>query len=459
MIYQIVIIGGGPGGYVAAIRAAQMGARVALIEQGSLGGTCLNRGCIPTKALLAGAARLRSIREAERFGITVDGVKVDFARLAAAKDSLVKLLAQGVGFLLKKNKVDLIQGRGRIVNGRMVEVVSAGGMVQRVEAENIVLATGSDPAAANNLKVNGRTVVTSTEALAWTEVPASLLIIGGGVVGCEFATLFSTMGSKVTVVEMMPEILPMVDGEMAGQLKTALRKAGVDIRTGTRIAGIRETPGGVAVALEGGGEVEAGKVLVSVGRRINSDGLGLEDVGVAVGGRGEIQVNDYMQTNVPGVYAVGDVTGRMMLAHVASQQGVAAVQTILGMRTRMDYHTVPNCIYTHPEIATVGLSEGDAREQGYKTKVGKFPFVASGRALCGGEASGFVKIVARSDTDEILGVHIIGPQATELIAEGVLAIGRKIRARDLASTIHAHPTLSEAVKEAAEAVHGLSIHY
>lgn len=459
MIYKIAIIGGGPGGYVAAIRAAQMGARVVLIEQDSLGGTCLNRGCIPTKALLAGAARVRMIREAGPLGITAEGVRVDFTRLAAAKNSQVSLLAQGVDFLLKKNRVDLIKGRGRLVTARTLEVVTADGSMHRVEVENIILATGSDPAPIVSLRLNGRTVVSSTEALAWTEVPASLLIIGGGMVGCEFATLFSTLGSKVTVVEMMPEILNPIDGEIVGQIKAALKKGGVEIRTGTRVVSVRETPAGLAAALEGGGEIEAEKILVSVGRRLNSAELGLEGAGVALGGRGEILVNEYMQTNVPGIYAVGDVTGKMMLAHVASQQGMAAVQNILGKPSAMDYNAVPCCIYTHPEIAAVGLTADDARDLGINVKVGRFPFMACGRAVCGGEAAGFVKIVARSDNDEILGAHIIGPQATELIAECVLAMRHKIKAGDLGLTIHAHPTYSEAVREAAEAVHGICIHY
>ncbi|MDN5348485.1 MAG: dihydrolipoamide dehydrogenase [Clostridia bacterium] len=458
MVYKIAVIGGGPGGYVAAIRAAQLGASVIVIERDSLGGTCLNRGCIPTKALLAGASILKNLKGAEQFGISVEGLKVDYARLAARKDAVVKQLAQGIAFLFKKNKVDFLKGEAKLKSARLIEVATPEGECREVEAENIILATGSEPALIKSLGYNGRTVVTSTEALAWTSVPQSLLIIGGGVIGCEFATLFNILGSRVTIVEAMPTILPMLDGEISRRMQAVLKKAGVEIKTKIQITGVREAGGEVVATLESGEELKAEKVLISIGRRLNTEGLGLDKVGVALGNRGEILVDEYHRTNVAGIYAVGDVTNKAQLAHVASAQGIACVQTILGRPTRVNYDAVPSCIFTQPEIASVGLTKEAAEERGLNVKVGKFPFMASGKALTIGEAEGFVKIVAEAGTDKILGVHIIGPHATELIAEGVLAVSQQIKVSDLAATIHAHPTLAEAMMEAAEAVHGVSVH-
>ncbi|CEP67830.1 Dihydrolipoamide dehydrogenase [Moorella glycerini] len=458
MSYQIAIIGGGPGGYVAAIRAAQLGARVVVIEQDALGGTCLNRGCIPTKALLAGAALVKGIQGAAAFGIDVKDYRVDYARLAARKDAVVKQLTQGIAYLFKKNKVDHIKGRGFLKGPGRVEVATAEGTVENIEAENIILATGSEPALIAALGYNGSSVVTSTEALAWTEVPAELLIIGGGVIGCEFATLFATLGSKVTIVEMMPTILPMIDSEISKRFSMILKKAGVEIKTKAQIISVREEDGRVKATLADGQTVTADKVLISIGRQFNTRDLGLEEAGIALGPKGEIIVDEYMRTSVPGIYAIGDVTNKIQLAHVASAQGLAAVETIMGRPTKVNYDAVPSCIYTLPEIAGVGLTREAAEERGLKVKVGKFPFLASGKALCSGETEGMVKIIAEAESDRVVGVFIMGPHATELIAEGTLAVNRGITATELAATIHAHPTLAEAVMEAAEAVHGMSIH-
>lgn len=458
MSYKIAIIGGGPGGYVAAIRAAQLGARVVVVEQDALGGTCLNRGCIPTKALLAGAALVKGIQGAAAFGIDVKDYRVDYARLAARKDAVVKQLTQGIAYLFKKNKVDHIKGRGFLKGPGRVEVVTAEGTVENIEAENIILATGSEPALITSLGYNGSTVVTSNEALAWKEVPAELLIIGGGVIGCEFASLFATLGSKVTIVEMMPTILPMIDSEISRRFSMMLKKAGVEIKTKAQITEIKEEGNRVRATLADGQTIEADKVLISIGRQFNTRDLGLEEAGVAMGPKGEIIVDEYMRTNVPGIYAIGDVTNKIQLAHVASAQGLAAVATIMGRPTKVDYDAVPSCIYTLPEIAGVGLTREAAEERGIKVKVGKFPFQASGKALCSGETEGMVKIIAEAESDRILGVFIMGPHATELIAEGALAVNKGITATELAATIHAHPTLAEAVMEAAEAVHGKSIH-
>lgn len=458
MTYKIAIIGAGPGGYVAAIRAAQLGAKVAVIEQSSLGGTCLNRGCIPTKALLAGAALVQGIRRAASFGIEVQGYTVDYSRLAARKDAVVKQLNQGIAFLFKKNKIDLFSGRACLRSARRIAITGDNGQVQEIEAENIILATGSEPALLPSLGYNGQSVVTSTEALEWTALPESLLIIGGGVIGCEFATLFSTLGVKVTIVEAMPTILPMIDGELARRYQMLLKRMGVEIKTDVQVTAVREDGGRVKLTLATGEELSPAKVLISIGRRFNTSGLGLEEIGVALGSRGEILVDDYLRTNIEGVYAVGDVTNKIQLAHVASAQGIAAVQTILGRPTKVNYDAVPSCIFTSPEIASVGLTQEEAEKRGYKVKVGKFSFQASGKAQASGETEGMVKIVADSESDRILGVHIMGAHATELIAEGTLAVSQGIKAQELAACIHAHPTLAEAVMEAAEAVHGMSIH-
>jgi len=458
MSYKIAVIGGGPGGYVAAIRAAQMGAKVVVVEQDALGGTCLNRGCIPTKALLAGAALVKGIQNASQFGVEVKEYRVDYPRLASRKDKIVAQLRQGIEFLFKKNKVDYIKGRGYIKAPGKVEVTTPEGKVETIEAENIIVATGSEPALIPALGYNGTTVVTSNEALAWTEVPEELLVIGGGVIGCEFATLFSTMGSKVTIVELMPTILPMIDSEIARRFSTVLKKSGVEIKTGVKIQSVEDKGGKVQATLENGEVITADKVLISIGRSLNTKNIGLEECGVQLGSRGEILIDQHMRTNVPGIYAIGDVTNKMQLAHVASAQGLAAVATILGEPTEVNYDAVPSCIFTMPEIATVGLTQEQAEARGYKVKVGKFPFQALGKAHCIGETEGMVKIVADAETDRVLGVFIMGPHATDLIAEGGLAVAQGLTAKQIAHTIHAHPTLAEAMMEAAEAVHGRCIH-
>ncbi|MGB9812733.1 MAG: dihydrolipoyl dehydrogenase [Thermovenabulum sp.] len=457
MKYEIAILGAGPGGYVAAIRAAQLGAKVAVIERDALGGTCLNHGCIPTKALLAGASVVETIKRADLFGIKIQGYQVDYKRLVSRKDVVVKQLQQGISYLFKKNKVDLFIGKGYITGPHRIEVTGLNG-VQEIEANNIIIATGSEPAMFPGICYNGRSVVTSTEALAWDSLPESIIVIGGGVIGCEFATLFNTLGVKVTIVELMPSILPMIDSELSRRYQMLLKKACVEIKTQSQVTAVEEEGEQVKVILSSGEILAANKVLVSIGRKFNTKGLGLEKIGVTMGPKGEIVVDDYMRTNVDGVYAIGDITNKIQLAHVASAQGIAAVQTILGNPTKINYDVVPNCIFTSPEIASVGLTQEEAERRGFKVKVGKFFFLASGKAVASGETEGMVKIVADSSNDRVLGVHIMGPHATELIMEGALAVTQGIKVKELAACIHAHPTLSEAILEAAEAVHGLSIH-
>ncbi|RKO68192.1 dihydrolipoyl dehydrogenase [Desulfofundulus salinus] len=458
MRYKIVVIGGGPGGYVAAIRAAQLGARVALVEKEELGGTCLNRGCIPTKVLAAAAEILAGIKKAGEFGISTGAVEVDMAALIERKRQVVKRLASGIQFLLQKNKVELVRGTAMLTSPRTVKVILPGGSEQELEAENIVLATGSSPALIKSLGYDGRQVITSDEALNLASVPGRLLIIGGGVVGCEFASIFAALGSTVTVVEMMPTILPTVDKEVSRYVQGIFKRQGITIKTGATIKAVRKDAGGVVAELESGEEIAADLVLISVGRVLNTGGLGLAEVGVTLGERGEVLVNERMETSVPGIYAAGDITGKIQLAHVASAQGLVAVHNIMGHYRAMNYRVVPSCIFTRPEVGVVGLTAEEARAQGYEVKTAKFPMMACGKAQAMGETEGFVKMVADARTDRILGVHIVGPHASDLVAEAALALEMDMTAARLAQVIHAHPTLAEAVLEAAEGIHGLTIH-
>ena len=458
-MYDIVIIGGGTGGYVAGIRAAQLGARVALIEKDRLGGVCLNWGCIPTKALLAGVALRKDLEKASEFGISTGDLRIDYAVLAARKDTVVKRFIQGIEFLLKKNKVELIIGRGSLSGPGRVRVELTGNAREEISTKSIILATGSEPALIKALGYNGRNIVTSNEALAWQSIPASLLVIGGGVIGCEFAVLHNAMGVRVTIVESLPDIIMSVDKEIAHRMHTLLQKQGIEILTGANIISISEEKEKIKARLGCGRELEAERALIAIGRRINTDGLGLKEAGVVLGAQGEVVVDDYLKTSLSGVYAIGDITGKIQLAHVASAQGIVAVKNILGKPFPMDYQTVPNCIFTLPEIAGVGLTSQDADAQGQKVKIGKFPFMASSKAVVDGETEGMVKIIADEKSGRILGTHILGRHATDLIAEAALAIKHHLTVRQLAETIHGHPTLSEALAEAAESVDGLAINY
>lgn len=460
MSYDLCVVGGGPGGYVAAIRAAQLGAKVALVEKENVGGTCLNWGCIPTKALVASTSVLADMKNAESFGLSADNVSYDFGKIMARKDAIVAQLVKGIGFLLKKNNVELFQGTGRLLGPGQVEV-SSDGETQVVEAAKVILATGSEPALIRALNYNGNTVITSQEALALTEVPESLLVIGGGVIGCEFAMIFAELGTEVTIVEALERVLPMVDEEISKRMKMTLKKRKITLHTGKMIEKVEDADGGIVATLADGSEIRAAKALISIGRTFNTKGLGLEEAGVELGQRGEILVDDFLATNLDGVYAIGDVTNKVQLAHVASAQGIVCVENLFGKKDApkaMDYRVVPSCIFTSPEIATVGITEAEAEAKGLEVNVGKFPFQALGKAACIGHTDGFVKIVADKSTDKVLGVHIMGPHATDLIAEGALAIQMGVTVGELAATIHAHPTLAESLMEAAEAVHGLSVH-
>lgn len=458
MAYKVVVIGGGPGGYVAAIRAAQLGASVAVIERDQLGGTCLNRGCIPTKTLLTSAELFHGIKKSGDYGIRVENPVPEFDRMIERKNQVVQKLVAGINFLFKKNKIQLFQGSGRIISANCVEVAKEDGSVEEITAENIIIATGSEPALITSLDYDGERVITSNEALGHKEIPDNLVVIGGGVVGCEFACIFAQLGSKVTIIDVMPTILPGADKEVSRQMQSLFKRRGIIVKTGANILKVAKSDNEISVVLEGGEAISTDKILISVGRTLNSKSLGLETVGIELGAKGEIIVNSRLQTNIPNIYAIGDITNKMLLAHVASAQGITAVENIMGIRKDMNYDVVPSCIFTYPETAGVGLTSQQAEEQGIAVKTGKFPFIALGKAQASGETDGFIKILADEATDRILGVHIIGPHATDLIAEAALAIKLGATTTQLAETIHAHPTFAEGMMEAAEAVHGRSIH-
>jgi dihydrolipoamide dehydrogenase len=447
--YDIAVIGSGPGGYVAALQAAQMGAKVALIEKDLVGGTCLNRGCIPAKSFLAAAELMHGIRHRSRaIGVSAGEPSVDWPAALAHKNGVLEEQRKGLRFLFDKRGIDLISGEASFeAPGRLV-VRDARGGPNAVHAERIIIASGSRPSRMPGWPENER-VVTSDEALDWTALPASLLIVGGGVIGCEFACMMAEFGVRVTVVEMLPRLLPLMDEDLGQELLRVFKKRGIDCHPATEVEDLVTGGDEARATLSGGRTVEAEKVLVATGRRPNTERLALDKVGVRVA-KGWIEVNDRMETNVPNHYAIGDVNGRMQLAHSASAMGRVAAENALG-RDRAFVAPSPACVYTFPEIGAVGLSEEEARTRDLPIAVGVFPFAASGKARAYGDASGFVKIVRRRGTDEILGVHAIGHSATEFIAAAGVLVHTRATARDVAEMVFAHPTMSEAVRDAAEA--------
>ena len=456
---NVVVVGGGPAGYVAAIRASQLDGKVILIEKDSLGGTCLNRGCVPTKALLHSVGVLESARKGKGCGVDVGDIIIDFAKMMSHKDTVVKTLVSGVQYLMKSNAIEVIKGTGRLISPTEVEVDS--GQKESVRGDRIILTPGSIPSVVPIPGVDGSGVITSDDALRLTEIPQSLLIIGGGAIGVEFATIFAKLGTEVTIVEMLPQIIPTEDLELAKSLKGVLEREGIKIFTGAQVGRIEDDSEGDKLVTVNTGEGEqkltAELVLVAVGRKPSLEGLGLEGVGIKTE-RGSIIVNDRMETGVPGIYAAGDAVGGILLAHVASAEGEVAAENALGKDSVMDYRVVPRCIYTMPEIAAVGLTESQAKEEGLDLKVGRFPFSANSKALISGQRDGFVKVLSDAGSGEIYGVHIFGPRATELISEATLAMGMEATVAEISSTIHAHPTLSEAVREAALDAEGMAVH-
>ncbi|MGH7765423.1 MAG: dihydrolipoyl dehydrogenase [Candidatus Dormibacteraceae bacterium] len=452
--FDVAILGGGMGGYPAAIRASQLGLKVALVEADKLGGTCLHVGCIPTKALLESSELyFRVADRGAEFGVHADHVRYDYSRIAARRDAVVSQLYKGVQYLMKKNKIEIVAGSGKVRDRNTIDV---GG--KQIKAKNLVVATGSTVKPLPGLDFDGQFIISSDNATLSTSVPESICIIGAGAVGVEFATLYSQLGVKVTLLEAMDRLVPLEDEEISKEMLAQFKKAGIDCRPGVKVKGAKKARDGVSVDTDQG-EIWARQLLVAVGRAPRSKDIGLEQVGVKTHPNGFIQVDEWMRTTAEGIHAIGDVVGGFLLAHAAAHEGMTAMEDIAGERVLpMDQDLVTRCTYSHPQIASVGLTEKQAKEKGHEVKLGRFPFTALGRAIIHGETGGFVKIVADAKSGRMLGAHIVGPQATELIAEPALTQLFQGDAWELGRNIHPHPTLSEAVMEAALAVDGQAIH-
>lgn len=462
--FDVVIIGSGPGGYVAAIRAGQLGLKAAIVEKDKrLGGTCTLRGCIPTKQLLMSAHVYEQMQHAGDFGVQASGIQLAFADVQKRKDKVVMKNSKGIEYLMKKNTVTVFKGAGRLALPGKVEVTAEDGSKQTIQTKNIIIATGSVVRPIAGFETDGDRVVSSDHILELKDTPKSLIVMGAGAVGVEFASIYSRFGAETTIVELMPRLVPFEDEEVSKDLERALRKRGVKSQLDTKLEKLEKTSTGVRVTGKTSkGEavsLEAEMLLVAVGRMPFTDGLGLEKTKIKVD-RGFIQIDEFQQTAEKGVYAIGDVVPTPLLAHLASKEGIVAVEHIAKQKNvrPINLRLVPNCTYCDPEVASVGLTEAKAKEMGYDVKVGKFPFSASGKARIIGEEEGFVKVISEKKYDEILGVHIIGPHATELIAEACVAMQLESTAEELGRTMHAHPTISETVMEAAEGVHGLAVH-
>jgi dihydrolipoamide dehydrogenase len=456
---RLSIIGSGPGGYVAAIRAAQLGAQVTVIEEEEVGGTCLNRGCIPTKSLVASAEALSTARKSEDFGLDLKGeIYPNLSRILARKDRIVSMQVKGVRNLFKSWGITLKEGRGTLISPNDLRVTLKDGSEERIESDRTIIATGSRPFDVPAFPFDGANIISSNDALRLDEIPKNILIVGAGIIGCEFACILKEFGSDVTLVEMLPRAVATEDIEISELLEREFRKKKIKLIKNVKAERMDIRDDGVHAMISDGKEIIAEKVLVAVGRTLNSNGIGIEEIGVEEGKRGEIAVNGKMETNIPGVYAIGDVVGGPLLAHVASRQGIIAVRNVMGNEEEMDYSVVPSAIFTSPEIASVGLREQDAAARNINIRTGHFHFRALGKAHVIGEIDGLVKIVSDLKTDRVLGVHIIGPHASDLIHEGTLAIRNGLMVKDVSETIHAHPTLSEVFMEAAEDVHGEAIH-
>lgn len=461
--YDLIVIGAGPGGYVAAIRAAQLGMKVACVEKQYLGGTCLNVGCIPSKALLDSSERFAEMKKLDRHGIIVGDVQLDLAKMLARKEQVVRELTQGLAGLFRKNKVQFLQGIGRIAGPGKVAVES-NGKTQEIAAKSIVIATGSEPSSLPNITFDGKHIVSSTEALSFESVPPRLIVVGGGYIGLELGSVWQRLGSKVTVLEFLPRILPLSDGELATMVQKSLVKQGLTFHLDTRVTGVSIKGDKVTVQAQTQGKdtsFETEKVLVSVGRRPCSGNIGLEQVGVQVHAKtGKINVDPKMfQTSAPNVYAIGDVIDGPMLAHKAQAEGEALAEMLAGHKAFVNYDAIPSVVYIWPELASVGKTEEQLKEENRPYKVGKFPFLASGRAKALDETEGVVKLLSDAKTDRLLGVHIFGPRASDMIAEAVAVMEFSGSAEDLARIIHSHPSLSEALGEAARhAAFGAPLH-
>lgn len=460
--YDVAIIGAGPGGYVAAIRAAQLGLKAALVEEEHLGGVCLNWGCIPTKALLRSAEVVSLLERGSEFGFAVSGVELDFATAVERSRKVSERLVKGVGFLMRRNDVDVVEGRGVLKSAGTVEVDLSEGGTRTLEADSVIVATGGRARWIPGIEPDGNRVLTYRSAIVLREVPKSVVVVGAGPIGMEFAHVWNSYDTEVTLVEMLPRVLPLEDEEVSVEVERAFKRRRVRVMTSTRVQDVHITDVGVEVTVVTDDNHEevvgAERALIAIGVQPNSENIGLETVGVTTD-RGSVVVDDRMRTNVPGIYAIGDVTGKMALAHVASAQGILAVQTIAGEDGRpLDYDAVPRCTYCQPQVASFGMTEAQATENGHQIRVGQFPFRPNGKALALGERDGFAKIVADAATGEILGAHLVGPEVTELLPELILARTCELTPEEIASAVHAHPTLSEVLVEAAHGVFGKAIH-
>lgn len=461
--YDLIVIGAGPGGYVAAIRGAQLGLKVACIEKDpTLGGTCLNVGCIPSKALLESSEKYDELKHLAAHGVAIEGASFDLAKMLARKDKIVKQLTGGIDHLFKKNGITRHRGTGRLAGAQEVECHGEDGKIDTLRAKHILIATGSTPVNLPGIDMDYDIIGTSTEALSFPEVPKHLIVIGAGVIGLELGSVWARLGAKVTVLEYMPTFLPFLDAEFGKLGAKLFKRQGIEFKFGVKVTGARKEGDGAIVEYENPqGEIEdltADRVLVAVGRRPNTEGLGAESAGLKLDHRGQVETNAHFETSVPGVYAIGDVIAGPMLAHKAEDEGVAAVELMVGLPGHVNYDAIPGVVYTHPEIANVGKTEAQCKEAGIPTKTGSFPFVANGRAKALAQTDGMVKIVAHATTDRILGAQVLGPRAGALIAELAVAIEFSASAEDIARSVHAHPTLAEVVKEAALAVGGRVIH-
>ena len=461
--FDVVVIGAGPAGYVAAIRAAQLKQKVAIVDKQWMGGVCLNVGCIPSKSLLKNAEVAHTLRERGKdFGFSFDNLKLDYGAAVKRSRQNSDRLTKGVGFLMKKNNIAVFMGEAKFKAKDTINVTDKDGKATELKAKNIIVATGASAMVPPAWKVDGDKVVTYREAILQDKLPKSVVVIGSGAIGVEFSTIWSAYGVDVTIVEMLPRIVPLEDEEVSKELDKEFRKRKINIMVGHKVESVEATKTGVKVKVSAEGKetvLEADQALVAIGFRPNSKGLGLEEVGVKISERGFVEIDEKMQTNVPGIWAVGDVTGKLMLAHVGSAMGIVAAEHIGGHETvTLDYEMMPRATYSYPQVASFGLTEAQAKERGYEIKVGRFPFQANGKALGLGDYAGFVKIVVDAKYGEILGAHMIGPEVTELLPELTLAHMLELTAHEIARNVHAHPTLSEAIMEAAHGASGSPIH-
>jgi dihydrolipoamide dehydrogenase len=461
--YDVIVIGAGPAGYVCAIRSAQLGLKTAIIDKQWLGGVCLNIGCIPSKALLKNAEVAHTLRKrGKEFGFSFENLKLDYDVAVKRSRKVSNRLTKGVGFLMKKNKIDVHMGTAKLLDKDKVEITDSDGKTETFQANNVVVASGASAMVPPGWEVDGEQILTYTEAILQERLPKSVIIIGSGAIGVEFGTIWNSFGVDVTIVEMLPNILPLEDQEVSAELAKSFKKQGIKVMTDHKVESVEAKTGSVEIRVSNNGEektLQAEQALVAIGVKPNSHHLGLEDLGVKVSERGMVEIDDRMATSVPGVWAIGDVTGKLMLAHVGSAQGIICAENIAGVETiTLDYEMLPRVTYSQPQVASFGITEDMAKERGYEVKIGRFPFQASGKALGLGDSTGWVKIITDAKYGEILGAHMIGPEVTELLPELTLAQMMEITTAEIARNVHAHPTLSETLMEAAHAAEGHAIH-